>query len=96
MALPMKDQLKYWGIATAITALILWYLGNVILPFVLGGALAYCLDPLADRLERLGLGRLSSVIIITLGAASVFVIADRKSTRLNSSHPLSSRMPSSA
>ena len=29
-------------------------------------------------------------------AATEFQITDRKSTRLNSSHPLSSRMPSSA
>ena len=32
----------------------LWLLGDVILPFVLGGAIAYFLDPLADRLERMG------------------------------------------
>ena len=75
MALPMKDQLRYWGIATAITVLILWFLGNVILPFILGGALAYCLDPLADRLEKMGLGRLMSVIVITLVAAMIFVLA---------------------
>ena len=75
MALPMKDQLRYWGIATAVTVLILWFLGDVILPFVLGGALAYFLDPLADRLERAGLGRLASVIVITLVALLIFVIA---------------------
>lgn len=75
MALPIKDQLRYWGIVTAVVVLILWFLGNIILPFVLGGALAYCLDPIADRLEKLGLGRLFSVILITLVAAIVFVFA---------------------
>lgn len=75
MALPIKDQLRYWGIATAITGLALWFLGDVILPFLLGGALAYCLDPLADRLETMGLGRLVSVIVITLVAALVFILA---------------------
>ena len=38
---------------------LLWQLGDVILPFVLGGAIAYCLDPIADRLERLGLSRVA-------------------------------------
>ena len=75
MALPIKDQLRYWGIATAITVLALCFLGDVILPFVMGGALAYFLDPVADRLEKLGLGRLSSVIVITLVAALVFIVA---------------------
>ena len=33
--------------------------------------------------------------LIYLGSAAL-IVPDRKSTRLNSSHPLSSRMPSSA
>lgn len=75
MALPMKDQLRYWGIANVATVLVLWFLGDVILPFVLGGALAYLLDPLADRLEALGLRRLAAVIVITIMSVLVFVIA---------------------
>jgi predicted PurR-regulated permease PerM len=74
MALPVKDQLRYWGIAIAVLVLALWFLGHVLLPFVLGGALAYCLDPIADRLERLGLGRLMAVIVITFVALIVFVL----------------------
>ena len=30
MALPVQDQLKYWGIATALTVLALWFLGQTI------------------------------------------------------------------
>ena len=40
-----------------------------------------------------------NIVIIALSVismAATILIADRKSTRLNSSHPLSSRMPSSA
>ena len=66
MALPVKDQLKYWGIATAVFLLVLWFLDDVILPFILGGALAYCLDPIADRLEKAGLSRVASVFLILL------------------------------
>ncbi|MFQ1702137.1 AI-2E family transporter [Loktanella agnita] len=74
MALPVSQQAKYWGIATAIFLIILWFLGDVILPFVLGGAIAYCLDPLADRLERAGCSRTVAVSIITLVAMMIFIL----------------------
>lgn len=74
MALPVKEQLKYWGATIAVFLVALWFLGDVILPFVLGGAIAYLLDPIADRLEKLHLSRISSVAIITLVAALIFII----------------------
>ncbi len=74
MALPVGQQAKYWGIAAAMFLVILWFLGDVILPFVLGGAIAYCLDPLADRLERAGCTRTLAVAIITLVAALIFIL----------------------
>ena len=33
MALPVQSQFRYWGIATAVFFVILWFLGNVLLPF---------------------------------------------------------------
>ncbi|MCA8880188.1 MAG: AI-2E family transporter [Rhodobacteraceae bacterium] len=66
MALPVEKQLRYWGIAAAVVLLVLWLLGNVLLPFVLGAAVAYLLDPIADRLERLGLSRTFAVAIISV------------------------------
>ncbi len=74
MALPVGQQAKYWGIATAVFLAALWFLGDVILPFVLGGAIAYCLDPVADRLERAGCSRMAAVAIITLAAILIFVL----------------------
>ena len=74
MSLPVKTQLKYWGIASAVFLLVMWLLGNVIMPFVLGGAIAYFLDPVADRLERMGMSRALSVTVITLLALLIFVI----------------------
>lgn len=74
MALPVRDQAKYWGIAAAIFFVVLWFLGDVLLPFVLGGAIAYVLDPIADRLERIGLNRIMSVAVIALLATIVFVV----------------------
>lgn len=75
MALPVRTQLKYWGIAALILAVVLWVLGDVILPFVLGGAIAYLLDPVADWLERKGLSRALAVALIAVGATLVFVLA---------------------
>ncbi len=74
MALPVRTQLKYWSIAAAGFFVILWFLGDVILPFVLGGAIAYFLDPVADRLERLGLSRALAVAAITLVALIIFIL----------------------
>ncbi|MFZ3035167.1 MAG: AI-2E family transporter, partial [Parvibaculum sp.] len=58
--------------------LFLWLLSGILLPFVAGLALAYFLDPLADRLEERGLSRLSAVgiisIITTLLALAVAII----------------------
>ncbi|MFC0341112.1 AI-2E family transporter [Paracoccus niistensis] len=47
--------------------------GHVLSPFVLGTALAYFLDPLADRLERLGIGRAWAVAIIALVGLSAMI-----------------------
>ncbi len=74
MALPVEQQAKYWGITAAVIAVVLWFLGDVILPFVLGGAIAYCLDPIADWLERLGLSRALSVAVIAIFALFIFII----------------------
>lgn len=73
MALPVRDQVKYWGISSAVFLGALWFLGDVILPFVISMALAYCLDPLADRLERMGLSRIMATVAITLLAGMLFI-----------------------
>ncbi|MBC7131898.1 MAG: AI-2E family transporter [Roseovarius sp.] len=75
MALPVRDQVKYWGIAAAVALVVLWLLGDVMMPFVLGAAIAYFLDPVADRLERMGLGRAAAVAVITAVAVLLLVIA---------------------
>ena len=74
MALPIRQQLKYWGITAAVLFVLLWVLGDVILPFVLGAAIAYFLDPVADRLEALGCSRAIATAIITISALLVFVV----------------------
>lgn len=74
MALAPREQVRYWSIATVVFIAILWFLGDVLLPFVLGGAVAYCLDPVADRLQRAGLSRIAATILITLVGVLIFVV----------------------
>jgi len=74
MALPVGQQVKYWSIAAAVFLIILWFLGDVILPFVLGSAIAYFLDPVADRLERAGCTRIVSVVIIAAVTTLIFIL----------------------
>ncbi|MBV1926606.1 MAG: AI-2E family transporter [Rhodobacteraceae bacterium] len=74
MTYPVRDQLKYWGIAALVFAIVLWALGDVLLPFVVGSTIAYFIDPMADRLERVGLSRMTATAAITFLAIFVFVI----------------------
>ena len=51
---------------SALVLVALVQLSEILLPFVLGFTLAYFLDPLADRLERVGLPRIVATNLITL------------------------------
>ena len=66
MALPISQQAKYWGVAAVVAFALLWFLGDVLLPFLVGGAIAYFLDPVADRLQRLGMSRVAATSVITI------------------------------
>ena len=74
MTLSVREQAKYWGIAAAVFFLLLWGLGTVMLPFLVGGAIAYFLDPIADRLERMGLSRTAATATISLIALLIFAL----------------------
>jgi predicted PurR-regulated permease PerM len=74
MAWPIKDQAKVWGVVLIVAFVALWFAGSVLLPFLVGGALAYFLDPVADRLERAGLSRVAATSLITLVALLVMVL----------------------
>ena len=74
MALPIREQAKYWGVTLAVLFGLLWFLGDVILPFLVGGAVAYFMDPVADRLERLGLSRVMATALLTLSAVLLVVL----------------------
>jgi predicted PurR-regulated permease PerM len=52
---------------TVVIALVIWLLAPVLMPFAVAAMLAYLGDPMANRLERLGIGR-------TLAVSIVFVV----------------------
>ena len=55
-----------WLIAIAIIGWLIYLLAPVLTPFVAAALLAYIGDPLADRLERLGLPRTIAVVVVFL------------------------------
>ena len=72
----LERQVTFWVAALAVFIAVLWLLSDVLLPFVAGMALAYLLDPIARRGERLGIGRaVSALIVLTLVIVAVVVVA---------------------
>lgn len=64
--MPMVRQVGFWIAVLVGAGLLLYLFRGILLPFVAGLMLAYLLDPLADRLERLGIGRLGASLLILL------------------------------
>lgn len=67
------QQARWWGIAALLFAVFLWAFSSAVTPFLAGMALAYFLDPLADRLEEAGASRVLATAIITLLTLGVAV-----------------------
>jgi predicted PurR-regulated permease PerM len=73
-------QAVAWASGFAVFVLLLWLLGDVLVPFVAGMVIAYLLDPLADWLERRGASRtmattLLTVLFILLALGAIFLLA---------------------
>ncbi|MBI3446927.1 MAG: AI-2E family transporter [Magnetospirillum sp.] len=68
------QRLRFWLIGGVAFLVALYLLRGVLLPFVAGMAVAYFLDPVADRLERLGLARVLGTSLITLIFFGILVL----------------------
>jgi predicted PurR-regulated permease PerM len=64
----LQRQVTFWLLALFFVILALWSLQTILLPFIAGFVLAYFLDPVADRLEKLGLPRIVATAVILLAA----------------------------
>ena len=56
----------YWLVILVIFVIMVWLLRSILLPFVVGAAVAYFLDPPTDKLEARGLSRTLSTSIIII------------------------------
>lgn len=70
-----RRQLRFWLVASLALAAFLYLFSSILLPFVAGMVLAYFLDPVADRLERLGLSRIMATVVILFAFLIVLTLA---------------------
>ena len=67
-------QIGFWIGAFLLLVLLLWLFSGVLLPFAAGIALGYLLNPVVDRLEKLGFNRLGATLLIMTCLALVLVL----------------------
>lgn len=76
------DASRRWQMLAlvAVIGFLVWLLAPVLMPFAIAAMLAYLGDPLADRLQRLGMGRtmavsivFSVIVLVTVGALLLLV-----------------------
>ena len=75
MAVSASRQTWFWGTLFVAVVAILWLLGDTLMPFFLGAAIAYFLDPLADWLENHGFSRVMATAVIAVASLILFVLA---------------------
>ena len=75
MAMSSDLQLRYWAVAALGFAAVLWVLGDVLLPFVTGAAIAYFLNPPVNRLIAVGVPRVLAVTVLMLATLGLIVLA---------------------
>lgn len=73
--MPMRAQIIAWGIVALGFLAVLWAMGDVLLPFVTGAAIAYFLNPVVLRLAGLGLPRALAVALLMLAVLGAVVVA---------------------
>lgn len=60
------NRIAAWVAIFAAFLLFIYVLSGVLLPFVVAAAIAYLIDPLVNRLERLGVPRVGGAAIVTI------------------------------
>ncbi|MGN6764145.1 MAG: AI-2E family transporter [Rhizobiaceae bacterium] len=70
-----RQQAIFWSGGAILFGLFLFIFSGILLPFIAGMALAYFLDPVADRLQKLGFSRLWATVVILLAFVVVLILA---------------------
>jgi predicted PurR-regulated permease PerM len=71
----LKRQIVFLLCAFLSMIALLWVFSSILLPFVAGMAIAYFLDPVADRLEKFGMSRLAAALVIVVTFVLIIAIA---------------------
>ncbi|MDP3898490.1 MAG: AI-2E family transporter [Mesorhizobium sp.] len=75
LAANLRRQIAFWIGAFLLVVFFLYIFSSILLPFAAGLALAYFLDPVADRLARVFNSRLIATIVILLAFVVSFILA---------------------
>jgi predicted PurR-regulated permease PerM len=65
------NRWRFWLVVAALFLVVLWLLNDILLPFVVGGVIAYFFDPVVVRLQRHGLSRTLATTTVTILAALI-------------------------
>lgn len=68
------QHLRFWLLGLLATGGLLWLLSDMLFPFVAGMAIAYLLDPLADRLEAVKAPRWLATTLVLSGFFLIFTL----------------------
>lgn len=71
----LQRQVLFWIAMAIVLLLLIGLLKDILLPFVSGIVIAYFLNPLVDRLERMGLGRGLATTIVVIGVGLIVALA---------------------
>ena len=69
----LKENVFWVIICMTLGAFLLWNISDILAPFILGGILAYLLDPMADKMESFGVPRLLTALTVSLFALFVLM-----------------------
>jgi predicted PurR-regulated permease PerM len=70
-----ERQLLFWVLAALALLAAVAQVREVLLPFVVGAVVAYFLNPIADRLEALGIARAAAAALLVAAGAVALIIA---------------------
>lgn len=71
----VRNHILFWLCALFALALFLYVFRGILLPFVAGMGLAYCLDPIADWFERRGFSRMMATVVILFVFLIIFILS---------------------
>src|SRR4051794_40476873 len=69
----LRTQVLIWAGFTVVMILLIWLFRPILLPFVIGIALAYILNPAVTLVQRAGIGRAWAAAIVLLAVLGAII-----------------------